>query len=308
MRKAASSFLLISWLASFLLAPGALRADTVIPPLVLANQAGTSLTPLGSYTSLGCVTLGAATASVNLSATGGILFSITGNAQALVQWSTGTGPWGNALNLQGTGYMAKQGTLVRFLGNGNGYACISYQTMQSGGGSGGGTSSNVVVTSSALPTGAATEATLQALSLTANSAYSQDTTTLNVLKTLSGTSSTNGTTQANSYAYTTTTAAGTAGRGGSFTAVALTSTYAMNLTFMAGVNSPGICTLYPGNGPSASFYWNTTPGNWTVAPNTPIAVSTTPMMFTYGIGDFLNLSVTAAALSVTAQIGAKGIQ
>lgn len=102
------------------------------------------------------------------------------------------------------------------------------------------------------------------------------------------------------YGYLTTTAVGTAGRGGSYTAVALTSAYSMNITFAAGVNAPCIVSIYPGNGVNASFYWNSMPA-W-LAPNTIVSVSTTPLVFTAGIGDFLNLSVTGAALSVTAQV------
>lgn len=104
----------------------------------------------------------------------------------------------------------------------------------------------------------------------------------------------------NAYGYLTTTAYGTAGRGGSYTAIALTSAYSMNITVAAGVNAPCLVTVYPGNGPNASFYWNSMPG-W-LAPNTAVSVSSTPIMFTAGIGDFLNLSVTGAALSVTAQV------
>ncbi len=101
------------------------------------------------------------------------------------------------------------------------------------------------------------------------------------------------------FGYLTTTAAGTAARGGSMTAIVLTSTYAQNLTVMAGVNAPGMVTIYPGNGVNAAFFWALEPGNWTVAPNTPISVSTTPVMMKYGIGDWLNLSVTGQALTVT---------
>jgi hypothetical protein len=110
-----------------------LHADTVIPPITTANQAGTSLPVLSAYTSLGCVTTGAATNSVNLTATGGIFFDITGTSQLLVQWQTGTGPWRNSLNVQGNGFLDKQGDLVRFVGNGNtttAWACVSYRTAQ----------------------------------------------------------------------------------------------------------------------------------------------------------------------------------
>lgn len=110
------------------------------------------------------------------------------------------------------------------------------------------------------------------------------------------------TSDALSYGYLTTTAAGTAGRGGSYTAVALTGAYSMNMTFAAGVNGPGICTIYPGHGGGlmTALYWNSLPGY--LAPTTALAVSTTPIMFTYGIGDFLNMSVTAAALTGTVQV------
>ncbi len=110
-----------------------LHADTVIPPITLANQAGTSLPVLGAYTSLGCVTTGAATSSVNLTATGGLQFDISGTSQVLVQWQTGSGPWRNSLNIQGNGFLDKQGDLVRFVGNGNtntAWACVNYRTVQ----------------------------------------------------------------------------------------------------------------------------------------------------------------------------------
>ncbi len=101
--------------------------------------------------------------------------------------------------------------------------------------------------------------------------------------------------------YVTTTAAGTAGRGGSYTAVALTGTYSQNVTVAAGVNAPCIVTIYPGNStPTAGAYWNLMPA-W-FAPTTPLAVSTTPLVFTAGIGDVLNLSVTAATNPVTYQV------
>ncbi len=115
---------------------------------------------------------------------------------------------------------------------------------------------------------------------------------------------TTGPNDALTYGYLTTTAAGTAGRGGSYTAVALTNAYSMNMTFAAGVNAPGVCTIYPsvglGSAGGSGFFWNSMPA-W-LAPTSLLAVSTTPLMFTYGIGDFLNMSVTAAALSVTPQV------
>lgn len=100
--------------------------------------------------------------------------------------------------------------------------------------------------------------------------------------------------------YLTTTAAGSAGRGGSYTAVALTSAYSMNVTFAAGINAPCIVTVYPGNSTPTAAYWNSMPG-W-LAPTTPLSVSTTPLMFTAGIGDFLNLSVTGSTNPVTFQV------
>lgn len=190
MQKAAYLFRSTLWLASLLLAltAGALRADTVIPPLTIHNQTGTNLPVLGAYTSLGCVTLTVATASVNLSATGGVEFVITGTAQVLAQWATGTGPWGNAVNLQGTGYLAKQGDLLRFVGNGNGWACISYRTMTaagSGSSSGSTAVSGTVTANQGTPGSLAwpvadttTAAILLALSATANSAYTLAATTL----------------------------------------------------------------------------------------------------------------------------------
>ncbi len=103
-----------------------------------------------------------------------------------------------------------------------------------------------------------------------------------------------------SYGYLTTTAAGTAGRGGSYTAVALNSAYSMNITFAAGVNAPCVVTVYPGNSTPTAFLWNSVPA-W-LAPNSPVNVSSTPLMFTAGIGDLLNLSVTAGTAPVTLQV------
>lgn len=101
-----------------------------------------------------------------------------------------------------------------------------------------------------------------------------------------------------SYGYLTTTAAGTAGRGGSFTAVALATAYQQNITTAAGVDMPCVVTIFPGTGPAAGFYWEVQSSSTWANPVSYLAVSTTPVMFTVGRGDFLALSATASTANI----------
>lgn len=102
--------------------------------------------------------------------------------------------------------------------------------------------------------------------------------------------------------YLTTTAAGAAPRPGSFTAVAITGTVMVNITTAAGVNTPCEVCIYPGMGPNAGFYYSFVPTSTWVAPGAYLAVSTTPICKTWGVGYHLILSPTAAALTVNAQV------
>lgn len=116
------------------------------------------------------------------------------------------------------------------------------------------------------------------------------------------TGSGSGTSSANQFAWLTTTAAGTAATGGSITAIALTGTVLTNITFAAGADTPCIVTIDPGAGPNAGFYWGILPSSTWLAPVSYLAVSTTPIMVTVGRGDFLQLSATAAAVTVNARV------
>ena len=102
--------------------------------------------------------------------------------------------------------------------------------------------------------------------------------------------------------YLTTTAGGSAASGGSITAIALTGTVLTNISVAAGANCPCICTIEGGTGPNAGFYWGILPSGTWVPPVTYLAVSTTPIMVTVGNGDFLQLSATAAAVTVNARV------
>lgn len=102
--------------------------------------------------------------------------------------------------------------------------------------------------------------------------------------------------------YLTTTAGGSAPRGGSITAVAVTGTVLVNITTAAGVDAPCIVTIEGGAGPNAGLYWGILPSSTWVAPVTYLAVSTTPIMVTVGRGDHLQLSATAAAVTVNARV------
>jgi hypothetical protein len=108
--------------------------------------------------------------------------------------------------------------------------------------------------------------------------------------------------------YLTTTAAGSAARGGSITAVAVTGTVLVNITTAAGADVPCIVTIEGGTGPNAGLYWGILPSSTWVAPVTYLAVSTTPIMVTVGRGDHLQLSATAAAVTVNARVRYAPIQ
>ena len=123
--------------------------------------------------------------------------------------------------------------------------------------------------------------------------------------TVSGTVTTNDTYVAG---YLTTTAAGSAARGGSITAIALTSTVLVNITSAAGADVPCIVTIEGGAGPNAGLYWGILPSSTWLAPVTYLAVSTTPIMVTVGRGDHLQLSVTAAVVIVNVRVWYASIQ
>lgn len=108
--------------------------------------------------------------------------------------------------------------------------------------------------------------------------------------------------EASSYGYMTTTAGGTAPSGGSITAVAITGTVFTNITVAAGYNGPCQVCIYPGNGPGAAFYYLFNPASTWIAPSTPLAVSTTPVCKNMGVGSWLALSATAAAVTVNATV------
>lgn len=103
----------------------------MLSPLVAHNQAGTELAGVsGGFTSLGCVTLGAATSSLDMTDSGGMYYAVTGTGQALVQWrANSSAPWSNAVTLSGGGFLSKQGVQVRFVGGTNGFACVRYQLL-----------------------------------------------------------------------------------------------------------------------------------------------------------------------------------
>lgn len=108
--------------------------------------------------------------------------------------------------------------------------------------------------------------------------------------------------------YLTSTAGGSAPRGGSITAVAVTGTVLVNITTAAGVDGPCVVTIEGGTGPNAGLYWGILPNSTWVRPVSYLAVSTTPIMVTVGSGSHLQLSATAAAVTVNARVWYAPIQ